>query len=96
MLFGTVIVPSVVFRLGVFAPGVLGVAPVTTPMLTVLVVVVAVPMWSLSITELVLVPVVMVKVSGVAVIVGVATVTNAVVVAQLPGFNFSQIWYTIL
>ena len=96
MLLGTVIVPSVVFRLGVFAPGVLGVAPVTTPMLTVLVVVVAVPMWSLSITELVLVPVVIVKVSGVAVIVGVATVTNAVVVAQLPGFNFSQIWYTIL
>ena len=75
MLLGTVIVPSVVFRLGVFAPGVLGVAPVTTPMLTVLVVVVAVPMWSLSITELVLVPVVRVKVSGVAVIVGVATVT---------------------
>ena len=91
MLFGTVIVPSVVFRLGVFAPGVLGVAPVTTPMLTVLVVVVEVPIWSLSITELVLVPVVIVKVSGVAVIVGVATVTNAVVVAQLPGFNFSQI-----
>ena len=85
------IVPSVVFRLGVFAPGVLGVAPVTTPMLTVLVVVVEVPMWSLSITELVLVPVVMVKVSGVAVIVGVATVTTAVEVAQLPGFNFSQI-----
>ncbi len=75
MLLGTVIVPSVGFRLGVFAPGVLGVAPVTTPMLTVLVVVVEVPMWSLSITELVLVPVVMVKVSGVAVIVGVATVT---------------------
>ena len=96
MLLGTVIVPSVGFRLGVFAPGVLGVAPVTTPMLTVLVVVVAVPMWSLSITELVLVPVVMVKVSGVAVIVGVATVTTAVEVAQLPGFNFSQIWYTIL
>ena len=96
MLFGTVIVPSVVFRLGVFAPGVLGVAPVTTPMLTVLVVVVEVPMWSLSITELVLVPVGMVKVSGVAVIVGVATVTTAVEVAQLPGFNFSQIWYTIL
>ena len=96
MLFGTVIVPSVGFRLGVFAPGVLGVAPVTTPMLTVLVVVVEVPIWSLSITELVLVPVVIVKVSGVAVIVGVATVTNAVVVAQLPGFNFSQIWYTIL
>ena len=91
MLFGTVIVPSVGFRLGVFAPGVLGVAPVTTPMLTVLVVVVEVPIWSLSITELVLVPVVIVKVSGVAVIVGVATVTNAVVVAQLPGFNFSQI-----
>ena len=91
MLFGTVIVPSVVFRLGVFAPGVLGVAPVTTPMLTVLVVVVEVPMWSLSITELVLVPVVMVKVSGVAVIVGVATVTTTVEVAQLPGFNFSQI-----
>ena len=91
MLFGTVIVPSVVFRLGVFAPGVLGVAPVTTPMLTVLVVVVAVPMWSLSITELVLVPVVRVKVSGVAVIVGVATVTTTVEVAQLPGFNFSQI-----
>ena len=91
MLFGTVIVPSVVFRLGVFAPGVLGVAPVTTPMLTVLVVVVEVPMWSLSITELVLVPVVIVKVSGVAVIVGVATVTTTVEVAQLPGFNFSQI-----
>ena len=91
MLLGSVIVPSVVFRLGLFAPGVLGVAPVTTPMLTVLVVVVAVPMWSLSITELVLVPVVSVKVSGVAVIVGVATVTTAVVVAQLPGFNFSQI-----
>ena len=85
------IVPSVVFRLGVFAPGVLGVAPVTTPMLTVLVVVVEVPIWSLSITELVLVPGVMVKVSGVAVIVGVATVTTAVEVAQLPGFNFSQI-----
>ena len=96
MLLGTVIVPSVVFRLGVFAPGVLGVAPVTTPMLTVLVVVVEVPMWSLSITELVLVPVVIVKVSGVAVIVGVATVTTTVEVAQLPGFNFSQIWYTIL
>ena len=91
MLFGTIIVPSVVFRLGVFAPGVLGVAPVTTPMLTVLVVVVAVPIWSLSITELVLVPVLIVKVSGVAVIVGVATVTTAVEVAQLPGFNFSQI-----
>ena len=91
MLLGTVIVPSVVFRLGVFAPGVLCVAPVTTPMLTVLVVVVAVPMWSLSITEPVLVPVVIVKVSGVAVIVGVATVTTAVEVAQLPGFNFSQI-----
>ena len=91
MLFGTVIVPSVVFRLGVFAPGVLGVAPVTTPMLTVLVVVVAVPIWSLSITELVLVPVLIVKISGVAVIVGVATVTTAVEVAQLPGFNFSQI-----
>ena len=91
MLLGTVIVPSVVFRLGVFAPGVLGVAPVTTPMLTVLVVVVEVPIWSLSITERVLVPVVIVKVSGVAVIVGVATVTTAVVVAQLPGFNFSQI-----
>ena len=91
MLLGTVIVPSVVFRLGVFAPGVLGVAPVTTPMLTVLVVVVEVPMWSLSITELVLVPVLIVKVSGVAVIVGVATVTTAVEVAQLPGFNFSQI-----
>ena len=91
MLFGTIIVPSVVFRLGVFAPGVLGVAPVTTPMLTVLVVVVAVPIWSLSITELVLVPVVIVKVSGVAVIVGVATVTTAVEVAQLLGFNFSQI-----
>ena len=90
-MLGTVIVPSVVFRLGVFAPGVLGVAPVTTPMLTVLVVVVAVPMWSLSITELVLVPVVRVKVSGVAVIVGVATVTTTVEVAQLPGFNFSQI-----
>ena len=71
MLFGTVIVPSVGFNIGVFAPGVLGVAPVTTPMVTV--------------------PVVMVKVSGVAVIVGVATVTNAVEVAQLPGFNFSQI-----
>ena len=84
------IVPSVGFNVGVFAPGVLGAAPVTTPMLTVLVVVVAVPMWSLSITELVLVPVVMVKVSGVAVIVGVA-VTTAVEVAQLPGFNFSQI-----
>ena len=91
MLFGTVIVPSVGLRLGVFAPGVLGVAPVTTPMLTVLVVVVAVPMWSLSITELVLVPVLIVKVSGVAVIVGVATVTTTVEVAQLPGFNFSQI-----
>ena len=85
------IVPSVGFNVGVFAPGVLGVAPVTPPMLTVLVVVVAVPIWSLSITELVLVPVVMVKVSGVAVIVGVATVTTAVEVAQLPGFNFSQI-----
>ena len=91
MLFGTVIVPSVGLRLGVFAPGVLGVAPVTTPMLTVLVVVVEVPIWSLSITELVLVPVVIVKVSGVAVIVGVATVTTTVEVAQLPGFNFSQI-----
>ena len=93
MLLGTVIVPSVGFNVGVFAPGVLGVAPVTTPMLTVLVVVVAVPIWSLSITELVLVPVVMVKVSGVAVIVGAPTTIVAVAVSQT--VTAATVWHIL-
>ena len=96
MLLGTVILPVWVSSVGVAVPGAFGVAGVTTPIVTVWVVVVAVPIWSLSITDLVLVPVVKVKVSGDAVIVGVATVTTAVALLQLPGFNFSQIWYTIV
>ena len=63
-------------------PGAFGVAGVTTPMVTVWVVVVAVPIWSLSITDLVLIPVVKVKVSGDAVIVGVPTTIVAVAVSQ--------------
>ena len=77
-------------------PGCLGVAPVTTEILTVLVVAVAVPILSLSSTDLVLVPVVIVKVSGSAVIDGVPTTIVAVVVAQFPLFNLSHIWYTIV
>ena len=72
-------------------PDCLGVAPVTTDTFTVLVVVVAVPILSLSSTDLVLVPVVIVKVSGLAVIDGVPTTIVAVLVVQFPVFNLSQI-----
>ena len=69
VLLGTVTLPSL-SKVGVLVPGCLGVAPVTTEILTVLVVAVAVPILSLSSTDLVLVPVVIVKVSGSAVMVG--------------------------
>ena len=82
MLLGTVILPVWVSSVGVAVPGGFGVAGVTTPIVTVWVVVVAVPIWSLSITDLVLVPVVKVKVSGDAVIVGVPTTIVAVAVSQ--------------
>ena len=94
MLFGTITLPSLVI-VGVTAPALLGAAGVTTDTLTVLVVVVAVPIWSLSITELLLVsPTVTVITSGVAVIGVSGTTTVAVVVVQLPVFSFSQISYT--
>ena len=96
MLFGTITLPSLVI-VGVAAPALLGAAGVTTDTLTVLVVVVAVPIWSLSITELLLVsPTVTVITSGVAVIGVSGTTIVAVVVVQLPAFNFSQISYTIV
>ena len=94
-MLGTVTLPSL-SKVGVLVPGCLGVAPVTTEILTVLVVAVAVPILSLSSTDLVLVPVVIVKVSGSAVIAGLPTTTVAVVVAQFPLFNLSHIWYTIV
>ena len=81
MLLGTVTLPSL-SKVGVLVPGCLGVAPVTTEILTVLVVAVAVPILSLSSTDLVLVPVVIVKVSGSAVMVGLPTTTVAVAVSQ--------------
>ena len=96
MLLGTVILP-VLSSVGVAVPGAFGVAGVTTVTLAVLVVAVAVPIWSLSITDLLLVlPTVIVTTSGVAVIGVSGTTTVAVVVVQLPAFSFSQIRYTMV
>ena len=96
VLLGTVILP-VLSSVGVAVPGAFGVAGVTTVTLAVLVVAVAVPIWSLSITDGVLVlPTVTVTTSGIAVIGVCGTTTVAVVVVQLPAFSFSQIRYTMV
>ena len=96
VLLGTVILP-VLSSVGVAVPEAFGVAGVTTVTLAVLVVAVAVPIWSLLITDGVLVlPTVTVTTSGVAVIGSKGTTTVAVSVLQLSEFNFSQIRYTMV